>query len=180
MDGRFVNNISFGAVVLKGINTKLPVDAHLMIEAPWKYYQAFAAEGVTTIIPHIEALDEPRKRLEILKEMNILPGVSIKPSTNVEDLKDYLDLLDQVLVMTVEPGWGGQSFMADMMPKIQQLRDMGFDKNIVVDGGIKPETAPIAIEAGANVLVAGSAIFKHPVDQRPSIINQLRNGAKSA
>lgn len=177
MDGRFVNNISFGAVVLKGIKTELPVDAHLMIEAPWKYYEDFAAEGATTIIPHIEALDEPRKRLEALKEMGILPGVSIKPGTDVNRLKDYLDLLDQVLVMTVEPGWGGQSFMEDMMPKIGQLRELGFEGNIAVDGGIKPETAPIAIEAGANILIAGSAIFKYPIEERPEIINELRNGA---
>lgn len=175
MDGRFVNNISFGAVVLEGIKTDLAVDAHLMIEAPWNFYQAFAKAGATTIIPHLEALDQPRERLEELATFGVKVGISIKPNTAVDDLEPLFPLLDQILVMTVEPGWGGQAFMADMMPKIRELRSRGFGANIAVDGGIGLETASVAVAAGANILVAGSAIFKHPPADRPGVINQLKN-----
>lgn len=161
MDGHFVPNISFGAPVLKYVDSKgLPIDAHLMIDEPWKYYDDFVKAGATTLIVHAEACDDLKKRLLEIKEAGALPAVSVKPGTPISAIFDVLDIVDQVLVMTVEPGFSGQEFMADMMPKVKELRDRGFKGHIGIDGGVSLETAGMCREAGGDILAAASAIFK--------------------
>lgn len=171
MDGHFVPNISFGAPILKWVQTKLPIDVHLMIEHPWLYLEDFAKalpagnhQGGDVIIIHSEACPKFGKNslgnvLEMIRKLGVGVGVSIKPKTSVKVLKNVLSLLDQVLIMTVEPGFGGQSFMPNMVEKIGQLRKMGFKGDIAIDGGINAETGKICADAGANILIAGNYIF---------------------
>ncbi|PIZ76233.1 ribulose-phosphate 3-epimerase [Candidatus Peregrinibacteria bacterium CG_4_10_14_0_2_um_filter_38_24] len=161
MDGHFVSNITLGAPVVKFIKSKLPLDVHLMIENPEKFVKDFAEAGAARIVVHSEACGENlRAVLMTIRSLGCECGVSIKPATSVEAVKDVLDLVDEVLVMTVEPGFGGQSFMEDMVPKIRELRDLGYEGDIAVDGGINDKTAPICIDAGANLLISGSYFFK--------------------
>ncbi|MBI4231918.1 ribulose-phosphate 3-epimerase [Candidatus Peregrinibacteria bacterium] len=177
MDGHFVPNISYGAPVYRWLKTSLALDVHLMIEHPWRYIKQFVKAGAevaggfagnTTIIVHAEVcgpmkagegVENLRAVLEMIRSEGALAGVSIKPKTSVEDIQTVLDLLDEVLVMTVEPGFGGQEFISEAVTKISELRELGFAGNIGVDGGINAETAKICREAGANVLVAGSYVF---------------------
>lgn len=164
MDGHFVPNISFGAPVMKWIKTALPIDVHLMIEKPWLYFEDFKKAGGDLIIVHEEVCAETGEFslgnvLRMIKGMELKMGVSIKPKTSVDKIKDVLDLVDQVLIMTVEPGFGGQKFMEDMMPKIGELKKLGFKGDIAIDGGINDKTATICVEAGANILIAGNYIF---------------------
>jgi ribulose-phosphate 3-epimerase len=167
MDGNFVPNISFGAPILKWVKTKLPVDVHLMIERPWLYLEDFAkampSDGGTIII-HSEACAKSGKFslvnvLKMIKKLGVGVGVSIKPKTSVNVLKNVSAMLDQVLIMTVEPGFGGQSFMPKMVAKIGQLRKMGFKGDIAIDGGINDVTGKICADAGADILIAGNYIF---------------------
>lgn len=165
MDGHFVPNISFGAPVMKWVKTNLPIDVHLMIEHPWKFFEDFKVAGGDVLIVHSEACEKEgkewdlRKVLEKIREMGLQTGVSIKPKTPVADIVSVLNLIDQVLVMTVEPGFGGQSFMEDMINKITELKSLGFEGDIAVDGGINAETGAICRDAGANILVAGNYVF---------------------
>lgn len=165
MDGRFVPNISFGAPVIKAIRNKSDIvfDVHLMIDEPLKYIEDFAKAGADIITFHIESSSPVEETTEKIIFCGCRAGISIKPATSAEELFPYLDKLSMVLVMTVEPGFGGQSFMADMMPKVAALREeikrRGLDIDIQVDGGIKASTVPEAAAAGANVFVAGSAVF---------------------
>lgn len=159
MDGHFVPNITIGAPVVKCLNTKLPLDVHLMIENPEKYVEDFIKAGGDRIIVHSEACKDLKGVLKMIADLGAEAGVSIKPGTPVSEISGVLDMVEEVLVMTVEPGFGGQSFMADMVPKIRELRDLGFQKDIGVDGGINAETAKICREAGANLLVAGNYVF---------------------
>lgn len=172
MDGHFVPNISYGAPVYKWIDSKLPLDVHLMIDHPWKFLEQFVKAGGRTLIVHSEACEDLRGVLGSIKELGALPGVSIKPETPVSAISDVLEWVDQVLVMTVEPGFGGQEFMVDMVDKVRELREMGFEGNIGVDGGISDKTAGICKEAGANVLIAGSYIFG--AENREEAIKKLR------
>lgn len=173
MDGHFVPNISFGAPVLKCMDSRnRPVDVHLMIEHPWKYYEDFVKAGATTLIIHSEVCDDLEGRLREIKEYGVLPGVCIKPGTPVSAIADVLGIVDQVLVMTVEPGFGGQKFMEDMVPKVKELRDLGYKGHIGVDGGIAPATVPVCIEAGADIMAAGSSVFKAP--DRKEAIDAMR------
>jgi len=161
MDGHFVPNITLGAPVVKFIKSKLPLDVHLMIENPEKFVKDFAEAGAVRIIVHSEACGENlRSVLMMIKSFGCECGVSIKPGTSIDAVKDVLDLADEILVMTVEPGFGGQSFMVDMVPKIQALRSLGYSGDIGVDGGINDKTAPVCIDAGANLLISGSYFFK--------------------
>ncbi len=165
MDGRFVSNISFGAPVIKAIRNKtdLVFDVHLMIDEPLKYIEDFAKAGADIITFHIESSSPVEETIEKIISCGCKAGLSIKPCTPAEEIFPYLDKLSMALVMTVEPGFGGQSFMADMMPKVKALRKeinrRALDTDIQVDGGIKAETVSEAARAGANVFVAGSAVF---------------------
>ena len=165
MDGHFVPNITIGPVVVKSIkkHSKLFFDVHLMITNPEKYWESFYKSGADLIVFHSEVLCDKERLIQEIKKVGIKVGVSIKPKTQVNDILDLLPLVDVVLIMTVEPGFGGQSFMEDMVPKISSLRKM-IDVNkynclIEIDGGINDKTAKICIDAGADVLVSGSYIF---------------------
>lgn len=165
MDGHFVPNLTFGAPVVKCIRkcSDKVFDCHLMISDPLKYIDDFIKAGADIIDFHIESDSPVEETLDKIIKGGCKAGLAVKPKTPVEAVFPYLDRLSMVLIMTVEPGFGGQSFMADMMGKITALREecakRGLDIDIQVDGGISEQTAPIAIKAGANVLVAGSAIF---------------------
>ena len=168
MDGIFVPNISIGIPVVKAIRpvTKLPLDVHLMIDRPIRYVEEFVKAGADFVTIHVEA-DQPQNTLAALDKIHELgckAGIVLKPKTPAEAAIPYLEKCDMVLVMTVEPGFGGQSFMADMMPKVAKLKEWLADINpdclIEVDGGVDAKTHTVCKEAGANVLVAGSAYFK--------------------
>lgn len=165
MDGRFVPNITFGAPVIKSIRSKtsLVFDVHLMIDEPLKYIEDFKKSGADIITFHIESSSDAGATVEKILECGCKAGISIKPATPAEVVFPYLDKLSMVLVMTVEPGFGGQSFMPEIMSKIKALRAeaarRGLEIDIQVDGGINAETIRTAAEAGANVFVAGSAVF---------------------
>lgn len=180
MDGVFVPNISFGMPVIscvKGV-TELPLDVHLMITKPLRYVRRFAELGADIIVFHTEA-DEPQNILEAVKLTRSLGsrvGLAVKPATPAAELEGYLELIDLALVMTVEPGFGGQSFMPDMLPKVEALRRsidrLGLDVELEVDGGINRETARLCRDSGATVLVAGSDVFR--ADDRALQIKILR------
>ena len=165
MDGRFVPNITFGAPVISAIrkHTSLVFDVHLMIEDPLKYIGDFAKAGADIITFHAESSSPVEETVDEIIKCGCKASISVKPATPVEEIFPYLDKLSMVLIMTVEPGFGGQSFMYDMMDKIKTLRSeikrRGLEVDIQVDGGINEKTVEIAAEAGANVLVAGSAVF---------------------
>lgn len=167
MDGHFVPNISFGPSLLKAIHQEfdLHCDVHLMISDPLKYVENFAASGAGTITIHQEANDF-LPCLRKLRELGVRVGASVKPGTSVETLREALPLLDRVLLMTVEPGFGGQGFLHGMLPKIARFREeidrRGLSTVLQVDGGIDCTTAPLAVRAGAVDLVAGSSVFGKP------------------
>ena len=168
MDGIFVPNISIGIPVVAALRkvTDLPLDVHLMIDRPVRYVEEFVKAGADYVTIHVEA-DQPQNTLDALDKIRALgckAGIVLKPKTPVEAAIPYLEKCDLILVMTVEPGFGGQSFMADQMPKVAQLREWMDDINpdclIEVDGGVDAGTCTVCKEAGADVLVAGSAYFK--------------------
>lgn len=165
MDGHFVPNISLGVPVLASLNkrTDLFMDVHLMISDPYTYAEPFVKAGADMLTFHLEAADSPETVIEKIRSLGVKVGIAIKPSTPADALFPYLNGIDMALVMTVEPGFGGQSFMSDMLPKIAALRQEAnrLDKelDIQVDGGITDVTAPLCLNAGANVLVAGSYLF---------------------
>ncbi len=165
MDGHFVPNISIGVPVVKSIRkaTKLFLDTHLMIENPVKYVDAFAQAGSDLITFHFEASkNDTVKTIEKIKENGIKAGISIKPHTSVDEIKDYINLVDLVLIMTVEPGFGGQKFMNECADKIAIVKKYSKNENLIiqVDGGINNETGKICTCFGANSLVAGNYIYK--------------------
>ncbi len=165
MDGVFVNNISFGIPVLEAARscTDLPVDVHLMITEPERYIERFAECGADNITVHAEACRDIRKAVEMIKACGKTAGLALRPATPLSDVAEYLDIIDMLLIMTVEPGFGGQGFMNDMTAKIADARkyydEHGMDTDIQVDGGINDRTAQIVRGAGANVLVTGSYLF---------------------
>ncbi len=180
MDGIFVPNISIGIPVVKAIRpvTKLPLDVHLMIDRPIRYVEDFVKAGADYITIHIEA-DQPQNTLEALDKIHTLgckAGIVLKPKTPAEAAIPYLEKCDMILVMTVEPGFGGQSFMADQMEKLRQLRQWLDDINpkchLEVDGGVDANTHTLCKEAGADVLVAGSAYFK--AEDRAEFVKKLQ------
>ena len=180
MDGLFVPNITIGIPVVKSIRptTALPLDVHLMIDRPVRYVETFCQAGADIVTVHVEADTEENtgKALELIRSQGKRPGVVIKPGTPAEAVLPFLDKCAMVLVMTVEPGFGGQAFMPDMMDKVRAIRgwidSRGLDCELEVDGGIDPVTAPVAVAAGANVLVAGSAVYK--AADIPGRIRELR------
>ena len=167
MDGHFVPNLSFGYSWVKAMRkiTDLVLDVHLMIDTPIKYAEEFCKAGADYLTIHVEADTEENihKTLDLIRSLGVKPGIVVKPKTPAEAIAPYLDKVDMVLVMTVEPGFGGQKFMADMMPKLQTIRQM-LDKvnpacHLEVDGGVDLQTAEVCKENGADVLVAGSAFY---------------------
>ncbi len=184
MDGRFVPNITFGAPVIKSIRNKtnLVFDVHLMIDEPLKYIEDFKKAGADIITFHAESSSPVGETVDKILECGCKAGISIKPNTAAEMVFPYLDKLSMVLVMTVEPGFGGQSFMPETMEKIKTLRSemkrRGLDTDIQVDGGINEKTIETAAAAGANVFVAGSAVFG--AEDASAEIAKLRSLAEKA
>ncbi len=168
MDGHFVPNISFGPVVVKALRplTRLPFDVHLMIAPADPYIAAFAEAGADHISVHPEAGPHLHRTLQMIRALGKKAGVVLDPATPVEAIEYVFDLLDQIMVMTVNPGFGGQAFIASQLGKIARLRGMisksGFDITLQVDGGITPATAGAALAAGADCLIAGTAVFGAP------------------
>ena len=181
MDGCFVPNISIGIPVLKSLRkaTELFIDVHLMIREPVRYAEAFCRAGADLVNFHVEADSEENiaAAIEIARKLGKKTGVTVKPNTPAEAVLPFLPAVDVILVMTVEPGFGGQHFMPNMLPKIETIRGYieknNSDCELEVDGGIDPETAPLVKRAGANVLVAGSAVFNRP--DRSLAIREIRN-----
>ena len=175
MDGSFVPNISFGVPVIKSIrkNSTLLFDAHLMIDHPEKYAEVFASAGADHITFHVESLDDPENVISAIRKAGCTVGISVKPKTPASAIMPYLDKVDMVLVMTVEPGFGGQSFMADQMPKVAEIRReilrRGIKVQLQTDGGIDAKTSPVAAAYGSNLQVAGTAVFRHPEGMKKAV-----------
>jgi ribulose-phosphate 3-epimerase len=160
MDGHFVPNITFGPLVIRAISrsTDLSLDVHLMIENPEKYIEVFKEAGADIITVHTETLKNPVSLIKQIKNLGLKAGISLNPSTPAEKIKPVLNIVDLVLVMMVNPGFGGQDFISDCLSKIKELRNQ-FAGDIEVDGGINDQTAKLSIEAGANMIVAGTYLF---------------------
>ena len=184
MDGMFVSNISFGIPVLESVRkiTDMVLDVHLMINTPSRYVEAFAKSGGDIITFHVEAEtpDNIQAAIEKLHKLGKKAGLSLKPETPAVALSPFIDMLDLILVMTVEPGYGGQDFNSAMLTKISEIREIiekfGLKCELEVDGGINLKTAGLCIDAGANVLVAGNDIFN--ADDRAAHIEKLRNSRR--
>jgi ribulose-phosphate 3-epimerase len=180
MDGHFVQNITMGPPIIKMIRkcTKLPFDVHLMISPVEKYIKAFADAGSDIITIHPEATDNLKRAIGTIKSLGKKAGVSLNPKTPISALMDVINDIDLILIMSVNPGFAGQSFMGEVLPKVTELRKMINDKklkiDIEIDGGINFETAPLAVKAGANILVSGTTIFSGSLKDN---IQKLRNCA---
>ena len=180
MDGHFVPNITMGPPIIKMVRkcTKLPFDVHLMISPVEKYIKAFADAGSDIITIHPEATDNLKRAVGSIKSLGKKAGVSLNPKTPISALMDVINDIDLILIMSVNPGFAGQSFMSEVLPKVTELRKMINDKklkiDIEIDGGINFETAPLAIKAGANILVSGTTIFSGSLKDN---IQKLRNCA---
>jgi ribulose-phosphate 3-epimerase len=182
MDGRFVPNLTIGPPVVAALRrvTRLPLDVHLMIVEPERYLRAFAEAGADWLTVHPEATIHLHRTLTQIRALGLKAGVALNPSTSEESLRYVLEVVDHVLVMSVNPGFGGQSFIPAVLPKIERVRAMldGAGReavSIAVDGGITPQTAPQVVAAGADVLVAGSAIFRAEAGVAEAI-RRLREG----
>ena len=182
MDGHFVPNITIGAPVLKSLKKDMNsvADVHLMITDPLKYVEDFAKAGADYITFHVESDSDPLETINKIRELGCKPSISVKPKTPAEAIFPYLELVDMVLVMTVEPGFGGQSFMEDMMPKVKAIREecekRGLhDMHIEVDGGITKENIGTVLEAGANVIVMGSSVFKGNIEENVKYFKDVMN-----
>jgi len=168
MDGHFVPNLTFGPKMVADLRraTRLPLDVHLMIERPEEWVARYAEAGATYVTVHIEAARDAASTLDAIRKAGARPGITLNPETDVSRIMPHLDRADLVLVMSVHPGFGGQSFIASALDKIRALRAAldaaGSRAELEVDGGIKPENAKAAADAGASVLVAGSAVFLDP------------------
>ena len=184
MDGRYVPNITIGPVVLKAVRKATPaiLDVHLMIVEPERYLEDFARAGADNLIVHAEACVHLHRVVQQIRGLGKKPGVSLNPHTPIGVLDVVLPDLSSVLIMSVNPGFGGQAFIPAVVPKIRDLREeirrRGLDVDISVDGGIGPETAPLVAEAGANVLVAGAAVFGKP--DYAQAIRDIRTAAEKA
>ena len=174
MDGNFVPNLTFGMPVIKSIRkcVVLPLDVHLMIDRPERYVEQFAEAGANLITIHAEATDNVAECLKLIRACGKKAGISLKPNTPIEVLEQYRGLFDMILVMSVEPGFGGQSFIESSVDKIRRAKQLFPDTLVEVDGGINSKTAKKVIEAGVDVIVAGSAIM-NAFDRRLAI-EQLR------
>jgi len=179
MDGHFVDNISFGPAIIKAVDdcNEAFLDVHLMISRPDHFLPEFIKAGADMITVHVEAEHDVSETLSRIREAGCLAGLALNPATPMSEVQPFLDQIDLLLCMTVVPGFGGQSFMHEVMPKVQQAAtwrtELGLNYHIEVDGGIDQQTAPIAAAAGANVLVAGSSTFKAP--DMAAAIQAIRN-----
>lgn len=160
MDGNFVPNLSVGAMVVARMKTRVPLNCHLMVNHPAHYFQVFAEAGAQTIVFHAEATKALSNDVDRIHALKCRAGIAINPATPVESLATVLTKLDEVLVMSVVPGFGGQAFMPEVLFKVEWLRKHYPKLDIAIDGGIDDKTAPLAVKAGANILVAGSFILK--------------------
>lgn len=185
MDGNFVPNLSFGAELLQALRplTNIPFDTHLMIEKPDRYVSAFAKAGANMLTVHPETCYHLHRVIHQIKEEGLKAGVALNPATPIESIEWVLGDLDRVLVMTVNPGFGGQKFLSETLPKIAALREMEKKRTlsfeIAVDGGIDSNTASQVIASGADVLIAGSAVFGHPGGATAGV-KELRRAAERA
>ncbi len=174
MDGHFVPNITIGPLIVDSIRpvTKLPLDVHLMIENPDSFIEDFAKAGADYITVHVEACRHLHRTIHLIKSLGVKAGVVLNPATPVQSIESIIEDVDMVLLMTVNPGFGGQKFISSVLPKIKQVKDMSVEKGlnieIEVDGGVNEETARLCVEAGATVLVAGSSVFNKS-DRREAI-----------
>jgi ribulose-phosphate 3-epimerase len=186
MDGRFVPNLTIGPLVVRAVRaaTKLPLDVHLMIVEPERYVEDFARAGADSISVHLEASPHLHRTIQLIKSLGKKASVALNPHTPLDGLDVVLPDLDMVLVMSVNPGFGGQRFIEAVLPKIEALRATitrrGLATDIEVDGGVAPDTVARVVGAGANVLVAGSAIFGAPGHDYRGAIQALRDGAARA
>ena len=166
MDGHFVPNITIGAPVVASIRpvTSLPLDVHLMIEHPERYISEFASAGADIITVHVEACPHLQGTIRLIKELGVKAGVSLNPPTPLSAIEEFIPHVDLVLIMSVNPGFGGQSFIPETLPRIANMRkildDRGLSAELEVDGGINADNAPDIVKAGANVLVAGNSVFR--------------------
>lgn len=183
MDGHFVPNITFGPMIVRTIRslTKLPLDTHLMITKPEKYLEDFKSAGATRLTVHVETCPHLHRTVEKIKELGLKAGVTLNPATSASTLKDIIPYVDLVLIMTVNPGFGGQKFISSMLQKIEDVAEMialdGRGIPLEVDGGIDEVTAPKVVAAGANVLVAGNSIFSKK--NIPQAVRTLRRSAEA-
>lgn len=177
MDGHFVPNLTIGMPVVKAIKnvSQIPLDVHLMIDQPEKYIEEFAKAGSEYLTIHVEATKNASECLRKIRELKMKPGITLRPGTKLDDIKPYLQVVDLVLIMTVEPGFGGQSFMHDQLEKVQWLNHYREENKlnflIEIDGGVNAQTAKLCWQAGADVLVAGSAVFAG----EKSVVNYKNN-----
>lgn len=184
MDGHFVPNITLGPAITAAAAraTDRPLDVHLMIESPERYLEAFAEAGAAVLTVHVETCPHLHRTVQQIRELGVAPGVAINPATPVDVLRDIAPDLDLVLVMSVNPGFGGQSFIPASLDRIRRTRDLltavGSQARLEVDGGVTPDNAASVVAAGADVLVAGSAVFRHP-EGAASGVAALRSAAGS-
>ncbi len=182
MDGLFVPSISYGMPVIASIRryTDMFFDVHLMVEKPERYVREFAESGADLINFHIEASEDVKGTIAAVKRLNKKAGITIKPSTPADAVEPYLELVDMVLVMTVEPGFGGQKLMLHCLDKVRRIRTMaeerGLDMDIEVDGGIRLDNVELALKSGANVIVTGSAVFKNGIAENVGKFLEIMNG----
>lgn len=184
MDGHFVENITMGPVVVEAVrpHSALPFHSHLMISSPLRYAEAFANAGSDIVVFHVEADDDPTTVIAAIHRTGRGAGLALNPETPAEAAHPYLEEIDLLLVMTVNPGWGGQPFMTEVLPKLAALRAeatrRGLELPIGVDGGVGPDTIGAAYAAGGNVLVTGSALYQHEGDLAP-VVAALRDAARA-
>lgn len=184
MDGHFVPNISFGAIALEAIRpiSKLPMDVHLMIENPDQYIEQFAKAGADYITVHVEACKHLHRTIQLIRSFGVKPGVVLNPHTPIESIKHILQDVDMVLLMTVNPGFGGQKFIDSVVPKIEELSQLIKEKNldveIEIDGGITKETIVPCAKAGATIFVAGSAIYNQ--EDRTKALQNIKAAGEAA
>ncbi|HEY8498136.1 MAG TPA: ribulose-phosphate 3-epimerase [Limnochordales bacterium] len=184
MDGHFVPNLTVGPPVVQALRrvTSLPLDVHLMVEAPDRWVEPFARAGADRLTVHVEATAHLDRVLRQIRELGLHPGVALNPATPVASLEYVLELVDQVLVMTVNPGFGGQRLLPAMVRKVAEVRELvaarGLTCEVVVDGGVDEETAPRLVAAGASVLVAGTSVFGDP--DPSAALARLRRTARAA
>ncbi len=184
MDGKFVPSISFGMPVIKSIRkvSDIVFDVHLMIEEPIRYIKEFAQSGADIITIHLEACENVQATIDKIHEMGLKAGLSIKPKTPVESLLPYLDKVEMILMMSVEPGFGGQKYIEDSTERIRKVRKMLDERNLSadleVDGGINVDNVSVVLDAGVNVVVAGSAIFGENIEEKTKAFMEKLNSHK--